>query len=76
MTIHAIDGKEFINEEDFLEYLEAQSKRYSVKSLTSRDKRDARAFERVSNSYRRILKIYKRVLTKTNSVREKATLDI
>ena len=76
MTIHAIDGKEFINEEDFLEYLEAQSKRYSVKSLTSRDKRDARACERVSNSYRRILKIYKRVLTKTNSVREKATLDI
>lgn len=76
MTIHAIDGKEFINEEDFLEYLEAQSKRYSVKSLTSRDKRDARAFERVSNSYRRILKIYKRVLTKINGVREKATLDI
>ena len=76
MTIHAIDGKEFINEEDFLEYLEAQSKRYSVKSLTARDKRDARAFERVSNSYRRILKIYKRVLTKINGVREKATLDI
>ena len=76
MTIHAIDGKEFINEEDFLEYLEAQSKRYSVKSLTSRDKRDARAFERASNSYRRILKIYKRVLTKINGVREKATLDI